>query len=80
MVRPKMAGTGGSASKKEIKKSESQMMRAGGKKKRKHSRKESYSVYIYRVLKQVCTSNFRPWRGFELKKKDILILRLNILF
>ena len=60
MVRPKMAGTGNSASKKEIKKSESQMMRAGDKRKRKHSRKESYSVYIYRVLKQVCTSNFRP--------------------
>ena len=65
MVRPKMAGTGGSASKKEIKKSESQMMRAGDKRKRKHSRKESYSVYIYRVLKQVCTSNFRPWREFK---------------
>ncbi|PAV74945.1 hypothetical protein WR25_26974 [Diploscapter pachys] len=60
MVRPKMAGTGGSASKKEIKNSESQMMRAGDKKKRKHSRKESFSVYVYRVLKQTAVRLILP--------------------
>ncbi|PAV60802.1 hypothetical protein WR25_17777 [Diploscapter pachys] len=75
MVRPKMAGTGGSASKKEIKKSESQIMRAGDKKKRKHSRKESYSVYVYRVLKQV-----HPDTGISGKAMSIMNSFVNDVF
>ena len=45
---PKVSGKGG---KKAVKSQKT--ARAGGDKKRRKSRKETYSVYIYRVLKQV---------------------------
>ena len=54
MAPPKKAGAGDSAPKKAIKKSSSQT-KPGDKKRHKHKKFDSYSVYIFRVLKQVCT-------------------------
>ena len=44
-----------------------------GRKKRKHSRKESYSVYMYKVLKQV-----HPDTGISSKAMDIMNSFVNI--
>lgn len=52
MPRPKKAAAGDSAPKKAAAKMPSSQ-KSGDKKKRKHFRKDSYSIYIHRVLKQV---------------------------
>jgi histone H2B len=71
-MAPKVAGKGSKAPKD--KKSASQRA-VGDKKGRKKSRKESYSVYIYRVLKQV-----HPDTGVSSKAMSIMNSFVNDVF
>ena len=63
------------ASKKVVDKSASKKKAVAGEKKRKHKRKESYSVYIYKVLKQV-----HPDTGISSKAMSIMNSFVNDVF
>ncbi len=63
------------ASKKVVDKSASKKKAVAGDKKRKHKRKESYSVYIYKVLKQV-----HPDTGISSKAMSIMNSFVNDVF
>lgn len=63
------------ASKKVVDKSASKKKAVTGDKKRKHKRKESYSVYIYKVLKQV-----HPDTGISSKAMSIMNSFVNDVF
>ncbi|KAE9546917.1 hypothetical protein FO519_009872 [Halicephalobus sp. NKZ332] len=67
---PKVSGKGG---KKAVKSQKT--ARPGGEKKRRKSRKETYSVYIYRVLKQV-----HPDTGISSKAMSIMNSFVNDVF
>ncbi|KAI6171837.1 Histone H2B [Aphelenchoides besseyi] len=66
-MAPKPAGSKGKKAVKAVKKT--------GEKKRRHSRKESYAVYIYRVLKQV-----HPDTGISSKAMSIMNSFVNDVF
>ncbi|PAV69430.1 hypothetical protein WR25_09036 [Diploscapter pachys] len=74
MAPPKKAGAGDSAPKKAIKKSSSQT-KPGDKKRHKHKKFDSYSVYIFRVLKQV-----HPDTGISGKAMSIMNSFVNDVF
>ena len=63
------------ASKKVVDKSASKKKAVAGEKKRKQKRKESYSVYIYKVLKQV-----HPDTGISSKAMSIMNSFVNDVF
>ncbi len=63
------------AAKKVVDKSSSKKKAAAGSKKRRHTRKESYSVYIYKVLKQV-----HPDTGVSSKAMSIMNSFVNDVF
>ena len=63
------------AAKKVVDKSSSKKKAAAGSKKRRTTRKESYSVYIYKVLKQV-----HPDTGVSSKAMSIMNSFVNDIF
>jgi len=70
MAPPKPSGKGAKKAVKKVK-----TIKAGGDKKRRKSRKESYSIYIYRVLKQV-----HPDTGVSSKAMSIMNSFVNDVF
>ena len=68
-------GTSGKAAKKSTGKAQKNISRDGGSKKIKRKRKESYAIYIYKVLKQV-----HPDTGISSKATSIMNSFVNDIF